>query len=199
MTEKQINKIKELIKRNRAILVAEKKKFGGYDDSAGRRYYISDLYLQIADYSGALVYKKWFDKNFPEDGGSPIISSNWAIAFHSQGLVKDCKIYTIDTAFQNVYFHGLLLDREVKLIEMYDPYGNEMLEHTKSMVKDYKRIVTKVYIDWLSEFIESNEYKVQVNKFISLLKLLAIETESKKRIVILNRIRELEKLNLKTK
>jgi len=58
MTEKQIEKIKLSIKKHRTALTAEKRKFGGFDDSAGRRYYISDLFLRIADYKGAITYKK---------------------------------------------------------------------------------------------------------------------------------------------
>ena len=98
-----------------------------------------------------------------------------------------------------MYFYELLLDRDVKLIDMYDPKGNELLEHTKTWINDCKKIVTKPYMDWLSAFIDSNEYKEQVNRFISLLKLLADETDDDKRISILNSIRDLEQMNLRGK
>jgi len=199
MTEKQIEKIRLSIKNHRSALTAEKRKFGGFDDNTGRRYYISDLYLRIADYSGVLTYKKWFDKNFPDDCGTPILSLNWAIAFYSCGQIENCKIYTLDTAFQNVYLHGLLLDREVKLIDMYDPNGNELLERTKSWIRDCKRIVTKPYKEWLSAYIDSNEYNEPINRFISLLILLANEIDDNNRILILNRIRDMEQLNLRKK
>jgi hypothetical protein len=39
MTEKQIEKIKVMIIKHRATLVAEKRKFGGFGDGAGRRYF----------------------------------------------------------------------------------------------------------------------------------------------------------------
>ena len=80
MTEKQIEKIKLSIKKHRTALTAEKRLYGGFDDSAGRRYYISDLYMRIADFKGAITYKKWFDKNFPDDIGGPLLSLNWSIA-----------------------------------------------------------------------------------------------------------------------
>ena len=57
MTDKQIEKIKLSIKKHRAALTAEKRLYGGFDDSAGRRYYISDLYMKIADYKGVEVEK----------------------------------------------------------------------------------------------------------------------------------------------
>lgn len=45
MTEKQIERLKQKIKKERAALSAEKRKFGWFDDSYGRRYYIADLYI----------------------------------------------------------------------------------------------------------------------------------------------------------
>jgi hypothetical protein len=199
MTEKQIDKIKISIRKHRAALSAEKRKFGGFDDSQGRRYFISDLYLWVSDYKGAITYKKWFDKNFPDDLGSPLLSLNWAIAFHGLGQINETKIYTIDTAFQNVYLLGLLLDRDVKLIDMYDPYGNEILERTKSWIKDCKKVVSKPYMDWLSVFVDSDEYNEHINKFVSLLKHLSVETNNDKQITILKRIRDLEQKNLERK
>lgn len=65
MTEKQIEKIRLSIKKHRAALTAEKRIYGEFDDSQGRRYYISDLYMKLGDYKGAITYKKWFDKKFP--------------------------------------------------------------------------------------------------------------------------------------
>ncbi|MGQ1891484.1 hypothetical protein ACT29H_13670 [Thermophagus sp. OGC60D27] len=41
MTEKQIEKIKKSIRKRRVALTAEKRKFGGFIDSAGNRYYTS--------------------------------------------------------------------------------------------------------------------------------------------------------------
>jgi hypothetical protein len=194
MTEKQIKKIMLSIKRHRAALVAEKRKFGGFDDSGGRRYYISDLYLKIADYKGALTYKKWFDKNFPDDIGGPFLSLNWSVAFFELGQIMEAKIYTVDTAFQNVYFHGLILDKVVDRIDMYEN-GFETLDYAKSCIKDCNKLLTKPYLDWLSNFIDSDEYKVTVNKYIALSKLLKDENNRNKRIILLDHIRDLKTLN----
>ena len=71
MTERQIESIRKKIKKNRAVLAAEKRKFGCYDDSHGRRYLIALLYTMIKDYKGALKYFNWFDKEFPDDTGFP--------------------------------------------------------------------------------------------------------------------------------
>ena len=69
MTSEQISLIKTKIIKLRKILATERARFGGYDDSAGRRYTILNLYVSIADYKGAAVYLRWFFKNFPDDSG----------------------------------------------------------------------------------------------------------------------------------
>jgi len=194
MTEKQIEQIRLSIKRHRAALTAEKRKFGGFDDSGGRRYYVSDLYMRIADYKGLITYKKWFDKNFPDDIGGPLLSLNWSMAYFGLGQLNDTKIYTIDTAFQNIYLHGLLLDRELSKIDMYE-HGYDMLEFAKSIIKDCKKVSTQPYLDWLEAFIDTDEYKEPINKFIELNKLLKDENNRDKRMELLDHIRNLENMN----
>lgn len=194
MTEKQIEKIRLSIKKNRAALTAEKRKFGGFDDSAGRRYYISDLYMRIPDYKGAITYKKWFDKNFPDDIGNPFLSLSWSIAYYEIGKITETKIYTIDTAFQNIYLHSLLFDRKVNRIDMYE-HGYDMLEFAKSMIKDCKKTSTQNYLDWLKNFMVTEEYKEPINKFIALNKLLKDETNTDKRSELLDYISDVENKN----
>ena len=71
MTPAQITRLRIKIIKLRKILAAERARFGGYEDSAGRRYRILELYVSIADYKGALVYLRSFFKNFPDDAGFP--------------------------------------------------------------------------------------------------------------------------------
>lgn len=193
MTEKQIDKIKLSIRKLRAVLTAEKRLYGGFDDSAGRRYDICGLYLRIADYKGAITYKKWFDKNFPDDCGGPLLSLNWAISHFELGQINKAKIYTIDTAFQNVYLHSLLLDIEIKRIDMYD--WHDMLEFAELVVNDCKKLSTKAYLDWLKNFMDTDEYKESISSFIALNKLLKYENDQDKRIELLDQIKYLENMN----
>jgi hypothetical protein len=194
MTEKQIDRIKLKIKKQRTALVAEKRLYGGFHDGGGRRYYIADLYIQIADYKGAITYKKWFDKNFPDDIGDAMMSLNWSIAYHGLDKFKEAEIFAIDTAFQNIYLHGLLLDRVVDRIDMFEP-GYDILDYTESHLKDFKKSVTKSYLDWLSIFMTTDDYKVSVNRHIAISKLLVDEKDHKNRIKLLDNTRELIKLN----
>lgn len=190
MTEKQIERIRLKIKKYRAVLVAEKKLYGGFHDGNGIRYYISDLYMQIGDYKGAITYKRWFDKNFPDDIGGPFLSLIWSIAFHGLDKLEETKVYAIDTAFQNIYLHRLMLDRGVNKIDMYDQ-GYDILEFAKSLLSGCKKIALPKYLDWLSSFIETNEYAEPVNRFIALNKLLKDEKNISERELLLENISKL--------
>ena len=198
MTEKQIERIRLSIKKHRAVLSAEKRKFGGFFDNRGIRYSISILYMQISDYKGTITYKRWFDKNFPDDIGAPMLSLHWSIAYFELGKLREAKTYTIDTAFQNIYLHELLLGREVKRIDMYE-FGRDMYEFAQSMTKDYGNVATKSYLDWLSAFIETDEYKDPINKFIVLNKIVKDEDNNDKRIKLHDQISALEKMNINKK
>ena len=194
MTEKQIERVRLSIKKHRAVLTAEKRKFGGFFDNRAIRYHIANLYMKIADYKGTITYKRWFDKNFPEDIGSPLLSLHWSIAYYELGKIKEAKIYTIDTALQNIYLHELLLDRKVKHIDMYE-FGRDMLEHAQLIRKEYGKEATDSYLNWLSAFIETDEYKEPINKFIELSKLLKDEENHDRRIELHGEIRTLENKN----
>ena len=195
MTEKQIERVRLNIKKQRGALAAERKKFGGYFDNSGRRYGISGLYMSISDYKGTIVYKRWFDKNFPGDIGASLLSLHWSIAYYELGKLKEAKIYTIDTAFQNIYLHKLLLDKEVSKIGMYED-GRDMLEFAQLMNKDHRKVVTDSYLNWLSTFIETDEYKEPVNEFIALSIQLKDDVSHDKWIKLHGKIRALQKMNL---
>jgi len=71
MTPAQITRIQTKIIKLRKVLAEEQGRFGGYDDSAGGRFTILNLYVSIADYKGAAIYLRWFFKHFPDDSGFP--------------------------------------------------------------------------------------------------------------------------------
>ena len=194
MTEKQIEKIRLSIKRNKSALLAEKRKYGGFDDSAGKRYHIADLYLEVADYEGALAYFKWFYETFPDDAGNPILYLDWSVAFYETGKIEETRVNTIETAFQNLYLHGLLLDNPVEKIDKYEFCNYESLEFARTILKDCRKVISKGYLDWLREFVTTDDYKAPVNRFIAIQKLLKDEHDYSKRTELLSEISNLRKI-----
>ena len=70
-----------------------------------------------------------------------------------------------------------------------------MLDVAKSIIKDYKKIVTQTYLEWLTVFMDTDEYKEPINKYIELSKLLKDENDKDKWIELLDQISELEDRN----
>lgn len=77
---------------------------------------------------------------------------------------------------------------------MYEPVC-DMLEFAKSMIKDCKKVSTKTYLGWLASFINTDEYKNPINKFIALNKLLKDENNQEARTELIDHISNLENTN----
>ncbi|MFA5259827.1 MAG: hypothetical protein WC450_01205, partial [Candidatus Omnitrophota bacterium] len=97
MTTTRIEKTRKKIEQIRKTLVAEKKKFGCFDDSRGLRYLPLELYIRIGDYSGGLTYCRWFDKNFPDDCGFPDFLFEWTIILFMNGKLKKAETKALKT------------------------------------------------------------------------------------------------------
>ena len=117
MTPAQITRIQTKIIKLRKVLATERARFGGKDDSAGRRYTILNLYVSIADYKGASVYLRWFFKNFPDDAGFPFF---WVEAcmpyFHNmkldQARTMAFKAFVANPYNWEVFFTGIAIEVE---------------------------------------------------------------------------------------
>lgn len=104
MTEKQIERVKTKIKKIKAALAADKKRWGGfYDDSRGLRYAPPRLYIQIADFSGGLRYMNWFQKNFPDDSCYPDFYSSGQSYFSRLGDLKKQRKSVSDFLPQHIF------------------------------------------------------------------------------------------------
>ncbi|MGI4742773.1 MAG: hypothetical protein ACRYG7_47045 [Janthinobacterium lividum] len=89
MTPKQADRLRREITAIRRTLAAEKRKFGGYDDSRGLRYLPTRYYVQLADFAGGLTYLRWFWRSFPTDVGFADFLFEATIILFKQGKLKE--------------------------------------------------------------------------------------------------------------
>ena len=75
---------------------------GDYDDSAGLRYIIPELYFRIRDYKGALVYFRWFSKAFPDDIGSHTLPYDLYIESPDGTISKYLKVFQLYLRIQKI-------------------------------------------------------------------------------------------------
>jgi hypothetical protein len=103
MTLAQITRIQIKIIKLRKILAAERARFGFFDDSAGSRYTILNLYISIADYKGAAVYLSWFFKNFPDDTGFPFFWVEVCMTYFYNNKVDQARSMAFKAFVANPY------------------------------------------------------------------------------------------------
>jgi hypothetical protein len=117
MKTAQITRIQTKISKLRKVLAAERARFGGFEDSAGRRYRILELYVRIADYKGAAVYLRWVFKNFPDDSGSPFFWVEACMTYFYNNKLEQArsmafKAFVVNPYVWEVFFMGIATEVE---------------------------------------------------------------------------------------
>lgn len=177
MTPKQTEKIRDKIFKIKQALAADKRRRGGvYDDSRGLRYVPPGLFLKLQDYSGALKYFKWFDKNFPDDSGFPIFLFEWTVALFKTGNIKGAEKKALETFFSNTYLFDKFLDKEFLKLEKYENSNWQSASLTDNL--EYSKGLPELgdFGDWLSQFMTSDKFYKVTNEFVDIERKL--ETES---------------------
>ena len=159
MTLKQTERIAIKIAKIKKALAADKKRWGGfYDDSRGLRYLVPELYLKIQDYSGALRYFNWFNKNFPEDSGYPVFLFEWAITLFKKGKIKAAKSKIIETDLANVWIIPTFLQVENSRQPSKTFSSWETRDVAEGMGYSTTDAELSDFAEWLSDFVSSAEF-----------------------------------------
>ncbi|GAB1370442.1 hypothetical protein MASR1M45_05030 [Candidatus Kapaibacterium sp.] len=188
MTPKQQERIQNKIKRIKAALAAEKRKWGGvYNDGAGRRYIPPQLYIELNDFTGALRYFNWFNKNFPDDCCYPDFLFEWALVFFKTGRLKEAEKKAFETFCSNTYVFDIFFGRQVTKINKFEGSNLETQEYA-----EYKFYYSSNqenladFSEWLERFISTEKFINISNKFIDIKKRLETEEDIKTRRYLVN-------------
>ena len=190
MTEKEIEKIKNTIKVYKSRLAGEKKRFGGYFDNGGVRHKIPELYIQLGDYKGALTYFRWFEKEFPDDSCFPFFDLLWSFAYFKNKKEKDAIRLAYRTAFSNIYMIDLLCNKPISFNDKSEPYD---LGYAKELIEWCEKLLTKDFKIWICKLNETEDFKANINKFISIQKLIDDESLGESRSHLLAESKKLER------
>jgi tetratricopeptide (TPR) repeat protein len=190
MNEKEIEKIKNTIKVYKSRLAGEKKRFGGYFDSGGVRYKIPELYIQLGDYKGALRYFNWFEKEFPDDSCFPFFDLLWSFAYFKNKREKDAIRLAYKTAFSDIYLISLLCN---KPISVNDKSESQDLVYANGLVEWCEKLLTRDFKEWICRLYETEEFKANMNKFISIQKLIDDKSLSESRSGLIDESDKLER------
>ena len=182
MTEKQVERIQNKIKKIKRELAADKKQWGGFHrDSRGIRYLPPALYLKINDYSGALRYFNWFHKNFPDDSGFPIFLFEWIIALFKKKKIKEAEKKAMETFYANTYLIDKFLGN--KLIDVIKNESSNWENSSLTEYLEYSKEQEELsdFYDWLKDFTTSDTFCNFSNKYIEIEQILNDEPMGEKR------------------
>lgn len=194
MTEKQADRLKQKIKRIKADLAADKRRWGGfYDDSRGLRYLPPQYFIQLGDFKGGLRYLNWFNKNFPDDIGLPIFLFESTIILFQANKIKEAEKKAFQAYCSNTYLFDKFLGRPIIPIDKYE-WSNlqkpEFLEHFNYSIEQANLLD---FSQWLEDLVLSNKFKKASQKFIEIHSQLKNESKLEKRrelIELANRLEE---------
>lgn len=191
MTPRQRERLLKIIENIRRTLAAEKRKFGGYDDSRGLRYRPVKYYIRLQDYKGGLTYLRWFSRNFPDDAGFPDFLFEWTIILFKCGKTKEAEHKAFETFRANTYLFDKFFGRPVTPIEKWESSNLENPGFTEYV--DYSSGQTELadFSDWLNQLLATEEFKTRCEKLIEIHKQLLKVNDLKKRRELLRQAEQL--------
>jgi hypothetical protein len=192
MTQKQIDKLKKQIDDVKRALAAEKRKFGGYDDSSGMRYYPPKAYLKLMDYEGGLKYTKWFHKNFYNDIGFPDFLFEWSVILFKTGNLKEAEKKVFETYCSNTYLFDKFFNKPIVPIDKYEYSNIDIPAYTNYFEYSSEQPELIDFRGWLANYLVSEKFIEKSSKFIELNKLLKIENNIETRKTLLDEKRKLK-------
>jgi hypothetical protein len=192
MTPKQIERLRTKISNIKKTLAAEKRMFGGYDDSRGLRYLPTKYFLLLGDYKGGLTYLKWFSKNFPDDIGFPDFLFEWTIILFKCGKTKEAAKKAFNTFCANTYLVDKFFDRPITPVDKWEGSNLEDAGFTDYFDYSHKKPELADFAEWLETLMATAEFKGRCDKYLDINKRLKTENDREKRHYLIMQARQLE-------
>jgi len=168
MTPRQIASIKKKIADIKWVLAAEKRKYGGYDDSRGLRYLPVRYFIQLGDYSGGLTYLKWFDKNFPGDSGFPEFLFEWTIILFQCGKSKEAAQKAFQTFCSNPYLFDHFFGRPITPLDIEHSSNLSTADYAAPLLYTSNQPQFANFSAWLNELLSTDDFNYRSTQYIDI-------------------------------
>jgi hypothetical protein len=190
MTDNQKQKISDKIVKIRKALAAERKKFGGYDDSRGMRYIPTSLYVKIGDYKRGSQYLKWFDKNFPGDVGVPGFLFESTLIYFKIGNLKEAEVYAFRTYASHTKLINTFYENEggAERVNITSRSQQATLEH---FYYRHHQPDLKDFSAWFKLLMQSDEFIQKTREHDDLVRQLETEPVGPKRSTLVAKLYDL--------
>jgi hypothetical protein len=185
MTPQQTEKLKKKIADIKRILAAEKRKYGVYDDGRGLRYLPTGYFVQLGDHKGGLAYLKWFEKNFPDDGGFPEFLFESTILLFKTGRLKDAANAAFETFCSNPYWIDRFLGRPLIPLDIWHSSNLTKIEYTQALIYTSIQPDLLDFSEWLQNLITTEEFIRRSRRYVEIYHQLKtdIDKELRHRLV----------------
>ncbi|MBE2188343.1 MAG: hypothetical protein KGZ71_07925 [Desulfobulbaceae bacterium] len=193
MTPKQEERIKNKIKKIKAALAADKKFWGGeYNDGRGLRYIPPQLYIELNDFSGALRYFNWFNKNFSDDSCYPEFLFEWTITLFKTGRLKEAEKKAFQTFCSNTNIFDTFFGRQVTKINKWEGSNLQTQEFAENIFFYKSKQDNLVdFSEWLDKFITTEKFILFSTKYLDIRKRLETERDIETRNYLIHQEQQL--------
>lgn len=178
--------ILEEVKRIKANLLKQKRKFGFIDDGRGMRYVIPAMLMEIMDLTEGERYYNWFKKEFPDDICEPYMLLQWLLMFYYRKEFDRAARILKEIIHQNIHLVPMILDQPIKHIDGFW-YASNYEDENYLSYEDINQMkyISEDFKEWLRNTYASEEYQIIVSKYIELRKELnkANELQIRKEIL----------------
>lgn len=194
MTPKQEERIRKKIKKIKAALAADKKRWGGFHhDGQGLRYAPPRLYIQLSDFSNGLRYLNWFNKNFPDDSGYPDFLFEWTVILFKTGRLKEAEKKAFQTFTRNTYLFDKYFGRPINKLDKWEGSNLEVAEFATDFFDyTYKQDNLSDFSGWLDKLTKSEKFIALTNKYIAINLKLKNEHDFETRSYLVKQADQLE-------
>jgi hypothetical protein len=187
-------KIRERIQRYERELRQERKRFGGIDDSAGKRYLLGPLYLLLGDIKGALNSFAWFEKTFPDDMGEPEHYLCWTLALYRAGNLAAAERKLGQAMLSNLYLLPHLLGLEQPVLDIWHASNIEQKDYLAYIPPEFLALWDQAALQWANETYHNSKLNQVRERYIEIYRQLKDEPVGPKRSELVREASRLHKM-----
>lgn len=173
--------------RLKRALASEKRRYGGIDDSGGKRYRIGPLFALAGDLKDALAHYKWFEKECPDDVGEPVHYLWWALTLYRAGDLENANRKLLETLVRNLYLLPALAGSPISRQDMWHGSNWSEPEYLSQVSPEFLPQLSESERSWIGQKLESALFRRVKNEYVSTHHALLTEGNVERRSAILRR------------
>jgi len=174
--------IKQRIASYRRGFQKELDTVGMISDLHGKRYVLFRLYFLLNEPEDSADYFEWFEEQFPNDMGEPIMYLCWAVMLRRMNRIEEAKRKLVLLMLSNIYFIPLLLDdNSVTREAMWHGSNRAEMDYFEELPNDIIQKLSLADLEWIEAQYLTAEFKRIRKTHIAIYKGLLREKDMSKR------------------